>query len=277
MSVRDQFNQKLAARSPYSSRFWLNEQQQYNPFWGPLHDRMWSIENEQTPPPSPMDNFYRNERQQRDPNYPVPDPAMDREMQFLKEGQNRTFDDSRAYQVAQANTGIMSDAMPSYADRAREAGLDLNVTQAQRSGQALRLLQAESILRDLEGQGTRTGQRALEMLPNTIENLLIDEDYGRFIQARDAFAEAAMRADTGATINESEWPRIIRNLMPQPGDGPERLAQRRAMREVFIQSLMASSGEAGAIMPKVGEPVVPVETADPSSMSNEELLKALGQ
>lgn len=190
-------------------------------------------------------------------------------MFYQEDGQNR-FNDAAAYQVADAG-----QLQPTFADKAKELGLDLNVTQAQRTGQALRLLQSESILRELENQGTRTGQRMLEVLPNSIENLLVDEDYGRFQQARDAFAEAAMRADTGATINESEWPRILRNLMPQPGDGPERLAQRRAAREVFIQSLMASSGDAQAIMPEIGQPVVPIPNMNPTEMSDDDILRAL--
>jgi hypothetical protein len=191
-------------------------------------------------------------------------------------GMNR-FNDAAAYQVAQADTGTMTDAAPqSYADRAAAANLDLNVTQAQRSGQALRLLQAEAVLRQLEEtQGVRAGQRALEYLPNFVENMVIDDDYGRFTQARDAFAEAAMRADTGATINESEWPRILRNLMVQPGDSPERIAQRRAQRETIIQGLIGSSGEAAALMPEIGQPVVPVPNLNPQELSDEDLLRML--
>jgi hypothetical protein len=188
-----------------------------------------------------------------------------------------SFNDAAAYDVAQADTGTMTDAPPqSYADKVREAGLDLNVTEAQRSGQALRLLQAEAILRQLEEkQGIRTGQRALEYLPDFIENLVIDDDYGRYIQARDAFAEAAMRADTGATINESEWPRVQKSLFVRPGDDADRIAQRRAMRETYIQGLVGSSGEAGALMPEVGQPVVPVPNLNPQELSDEDLLRML--
>lgn len=187
---------------------------------------------------------------------------------------NSSFDDAAAYQVAQADTGTMTDTAP-FDGRALASGLDLNVAQAQRSGQALRLLQSESILRELEQQGGRVGQGMLEWLPDGLENMLVDEDYGKFQQARDAFAEAAMRADTGATINESEWPRILKNLMPRPGDGPERIAQRRAAREVFIQSLLMSSGEAAGAMPDIGQPVVPIQNANPTELSDEDLLRML--
>jgi hypothetical protein len=185
------------------------------------------------------------------------------------EADNRFLDD-QSYQVAQAGDGAfqpMIDGKP----------LDLNVTQAQRSGQAMRLLQAEATLRELEEkQGPRVGQRMLEMLPDGLENMLVDEDYGKFQMARDAFAEAAMRADTGATINESEWPRILKNLMARPGDSPERIAQRRAMRETIIRSLMMASGEAAGMMPQIGQPVVPTEQPkDMSQMSDEDILRAL--
>lgn len=232
---------------------------------------MWQTINGS--PPLPQDPVTP---QLNGPGVPEPlDPMLEEHpggMFYDIEGRNR-FDDANAYQVAQADTGTRTDA--TFADKARELGLDLNVTQAQRTGQALRLLQAESVLRDLEGQGTRTGQRMLEWLPGNSENLVMDDDYARFVQARDMFAEAAMRADTGATINESEWPRILRNLMPQPGDSPERLAQRRAAREVFIQSLAASAGEAQGIMPEIGQPVVPIQNTNPSEMSDEDLLRAL--
>lgn len=180
--------------------------------------------------------------------------------------------DAQAVQVADAS------GQPTFAERANEANLDLNVTQAQRMGQALRLLQAEADLRKLEEtQGIRKGQRLLEILPDGIENLLIDDEYGQFKTARDAFAEAAMRADTGATINESEWPRILNTLMVKPGDSPERIAQRRAMRETIIQGLMAASGaDAAKIMPQIGEPVVPAPDLNPAELSDEELLKMLG-
>lgn len=166
-------------------------------------------------------------------------------------------------QTAEAKGETATDAMPK---------LDLNVTEAQRTGQALRLLQAEATLRELEeSQGTRGGQKALEWLPDFVENYAVDEDYGKYQIARDAFVEAAMRADTGATINVEEWPRILKNITVQPGDGPERIAQRRAMRETILKGLMAASGEGQTLMPEIGKHVVPIQ-----NMSDDDLLKALG-
>lgn len=182
------------------------------------------------------------------------------------------FMDEQAVRTADAS------GQPTFAERAKDANLDLNVTQAQRMGQVLRLLQAEADLRKLEEtQGVRKGQKALEYLPNFVENMLIDDEYGQFKTARDAFVEAAMRADTGATINESEWPRIMQTLMVQPGDDPARIAQRRAMRETIIQGMIAAAGrDAAKIMPQVGQPVVPAQDLNPAELSDDELLKMLG-
>jgi hypothetical protein len=186
-------------------------------------------------------------------------------------GQPSQLMDAQAVQVADASG-------QTFADKAADANLDLNVTQAQRMGQLLRLIQAEATLRELEEtQGTRVGQRMLEWLPDAAENMLTDTDYGRFKTARDSFVEAAMRADTGATINESEWPRIMNTLMVKPGDDPARIAERRAMRETIIQGLKAAAGaDAAKIMPEVGQRVVQPQDLNPSELSDDELLKMLG-
>jgi hypothetical protein len=187
-------------------------------------------------------------------------------------GQPSQLMDAQAVQVADAS------GQPTFAEKAADANLDLNVTQAQRMGQLLRLIQAEATLRELEEtQGTRVGQRMLEWLPDAAENMLTDTDYGRFKTARDSFVEAAMRADTGATINESEWPRIMNTLMVKPGDDPARIAERRAMRETIIQGLKAAAGaDAAKIMPEVGQRVVQPQDLNPSELSDDELLKMLG-
>ncbi len=68
--------------SPYNDRFWLNEQQQHNPNWNPELDKMWQIENEQTPPASQPD-------------------LLDQEMEFMKEEMRESrFDDANSYRTA---------------------------------------------------------------------------------------------------------------------------------------------------------------------------------
>lgn len=143
-------------------------------------------------------------------------------------------------------------------DREALGDAGLNVSESRSLGWASRMMQAEEVLRRLEQQGTRTGQRALEMIPGqTIENLLFDDEYRQYLQAENAFLNAALRSDTGAQINESEIPRLRTELMPRPGDDQETLAQRRRAREAFLLAIIAGSGEGAALLPDIGAPIVP--------------------
>ena len=166
-------------------------------------------------------------------------------------GADRSFAPGPGVKVAQEGQFDPSSLM----------GSDLNVTEAKNLGWALRMLQAESVLRDQEQQGTRMGMKALEMLPGTsLENKIYsatgNEDYQKYVQAREAFSNAALRADTGAQINESEIPRMVKEFMPAPGDGEEVLQQKRAAREAFLRAIMAASGSAGSSLPEPGTPVI---------------------
>lgn len=286
MSIQEKFAQKMRARSPYYSTFWLNEQQQNNPGWSPLHDRMWRIENEQTPPPAPMDNFYRNERQQRDPNYPVPDdPLMDREMELLKESR---FDDSRAYQVADASGAFSLDEPAPSVDQLAEMGgrvgidpktlrgLDLNATEARNFGYLLRMMEAENEIRRLQGSNT-LGQRMLELLPGQdIEALFMDPEYRRYMLARENFNEAALRAATGATINQQEMPMQRRNYFPLPTDDAETRALLERQRQALMMALTAGSGAAASVIPDYGEAVVPQQSGQGISQEDQDFLRSLG-
>lgn len=157
-------------------------------------------------------------------------------------------------------------------------GLDLNATEAKNLGLTLRMMQAESTLRPLQDLGTRFKERALEWLPGeTLENMAYaseflgsDPRYQQYRNARDSFANAALRADTGATINESELPEIIRESMPLPGDTAETLAQKQRIREARIRALIAGSGEAAAMLPQPGQPIIA-----PDQMSDDEFAKWL--
>lgn len=168
---------------------------------------------------------------------------------------------------------------PTLNDRDAVAQLGLNSGETKATGWAARMLQAESILQNLEDQGTRTGQHMLTWLPGeTLENNLFDDEYRQYRQAAEAFINSALRADTGAQINNSEADRMMRELLPAPGDDPQTVAQKRASRHAFILSLMTGASEAAPFLPEIGEPVVPIEQVAPpdlSGMSDEELLRAL--
>ena len=167
-------------------------------------------------------------------------------------------------EIAEMSAGIL--------DPAQVADLGLNVSQSKNLGWAMRMLQAEEVLRRLEKQGTRMWPRLLEMLPGTaLENQFFSPEYQQYVNAREAFSNAALRADTGAQINESEIPRMMKEFMPLPGDDAETLAQRRRSREAFLRAVIAATGPAATLLPQPGSPVIPIE-----EMSDDDFLKSLG-
>jgi hypothetical protein len=95
--------------------------------------------------------------------------------------------------------------------------------------------------------------------------------------AREGIA-AILRKDTGAAVTTPEWDLYFPMLYPQPGDGPAVVAQKRVARQQAATALRAASGPAYDRMFQPGMPQSqsPQSAADPSKMSDDDLLKGLG-
>lgn len=65
-----------------------------------------------------------------------------------------------------------------------------------------------------------------------------------YVQASSAFAEAALRAATGAGVTAEEARQKLRELTPQRGDSPQVISQKIASQGVYLQSLEARAGRA---------------------------------
>lgn len=197
------------------------------------------------------------------------------------------FDDARAVQTADAGAfspdRIAEEGPPPSAEQLVDMGrrvgidpealrgLDLNATEARSFGYLLRMMEAENTIREVSNSNTFL-QRMLELLPGQdLETIFMDPDYRRYIVARENFNEAALRAATGATINQSEMPTQRRNYFPLPHDDDATRELMRRQREALLMSLTAASGPAAAIIPAYGQPVVPRQ-----EVSDEEFLRSLG-
>ena len=66
----------------------------------------------------------------------------------------------------------------------------------------------------------------------------------RFTAAASSFAEAALRAATGAGINEMEAKQKIAELTPQYGDSEDTIRDKTARQEMYINSLEQRAGRA---------------------------------
>lgn len=77
-----------------------------------------------------------------------------------------------------------------------------------------------------------------------LQNVMTTETRQQFEQASSSFAEAALRAATGAGVTRDEAIQKIRELTPQIGDRPATRQQKREALEVYLQSLEARAGRA---------------------------------
>ncbi|WP_370156992.1 hypothetical protein [Bradyrhizobium ottawaense] len=82
--------------------------------------------------------------------------------------------------------------------------------------------------------------RGTEYVPGG--NSLQSSSYQKYKQARDNFITALLRDESGAAIGTAEFNRYEKELFPQPGDGPEVVAQKREARRVAIEGMKKSAG-----------------------------------
>lgn len=88
-------------------------------------------------------------------------------------------------------------------------------------------------------------------LGDTAANYIRSPAQQRFAQAAASFAEAALRAATGAGVNESEAEQKVRELTPQLGEGAEVIAQKMAGMQMYLESLRLRAGPAAANIPSL--------------------------
>ena len=88
-------------------------------------------------------------------------------------------------------------------------------------------------------------------LGDTAANYIRSPAQQRFAQAASSFAEAALRAATGAGVNESEAEQKIREITPQLGDSDEAVAQKMASMQMYLESLRLRAGPAAANVPSL--------------------------
>jgi hypothetical protein len=63
--------------------------------------------------------------------------------------------------------------------------------------------------------------------PGFMSNYVTNSDYQKFDQAKRDFVNAVLRRESGAAISQSEFDNANKQYFPQPGDTPERIAEKR--------------------------------------------------
>jgi len=155
---------------------------------------------------------------------------------------------------------IGENGQPTYVEPGQAVGRTPYTPQQQRpitEGQAksatygTRAAMADKTLTELEDKVSTTGlamKQGAENLPivggvlGTVGNLALSGDQQRVEQAQRNFVNAVLRQESGAVIGPSEFESAKKQYFPQPGDGPEVIAQKRANRQAAIQGFKRAAG-----------------------------------
>jgi hypothetical protein len=213
---------------------------------------------------SPADQMLWEDEYQRgvDPAqlYDMFNPSQ-RENMDDRGGMNR-FNDAAAYQVAQADTGTMTDAIPE----------DLKLTEGQSKdvNYFRRGLNANQTLSDPEME-----QALLQLFDSSVRPLgavgrwLQDENYQKADRAAREFLAMVLRKDTGAQVTNEEMALYGPMYIPMPNDKPGVLEDKRRAREEWLRGMEMGGGTAGPLFRQSREELKPEE------LSDEDLLRML--
>lgn len=111
------------------------------------------------------------------------------------------------------------------------------------SGYANRMFSAEQVLRDKNVIDAMTSltEKGKGSIP-IVGNYLTSENYQKADQAQRNFINAVLRRESGAAISSSEFDNAYKQYFPQPGDTPERIAQKQRNRQDTIASIAGGGG-----------------------------------
>jgi hypothetical protein len=114
--------------------------------------------------------------------------------------------------------------------------------------------------RELEGSshlGTSAEGKGLGGLPWGVGAYFQSNAYQNYRNAKDAWLNAKLRAESGATINPDEFARDDRIYFPQPGEGPEQVAAKARLREQITKNMTKAGGPGYTSPPPLAPPNTP--------------------
>lgn len=130
---------------------------------------------------------------------------------------------------------------------------NLTESQGKATGLASRAQAAHDILTGFEGQGVTTpslikqGVDSVPMVGGALATAvnkmgIPSTEQNQVEQAQRDFVNAALRVESGASINQSEFDNARKQYFPQPGDSAEVIKQKQQGREREIRSLSIQAG-----------------------------------
>ncbi len=129
-----------------------------------------------------------------------------------------------------------------------------NSEQSLSGGFSDRMMNSERLIRQYGSALTSAGAKAKDMIPFGIGNYGQSPEYQQAKQARDDFINAQLRRESGAAIAPTEYTNADRQYFPQPGDGPDVIAQKERNRQLAIEGMVRNAGPAYQASPTVRGP-----------------------
>ena len=102
--------------------------------------------------------------------------------------------------------------------------------------------------------GTSAEGKGLGGLPWGVGAYFQSNEYQNYRNAKDAWLNAKLRAESGATINPDEFARDDRIYFPQPGEGPEQVAAKAKIREQITKNMTKAGGPGYTSPPPTAPP-----------------------
>ena len=146
---------------------------------------------------------------------------------------------------------------------------DLGLTEGEgkATGFLYRMENSDKILGALEEEGSSLWNKTAGQIP-VLGNYMVSEGAQKFDQAKRDFINAVLRRESGAVISPEEFANAEVQYFPQPGDGPEVVAQKRENRRIAIAGVRASAGPGGSTTPGAGPSSQPAAGAGEKSLDD---------
>lgn len=130
-----------------------------------------------------------------------------------------------------------------------------------------RMTLSDEVLRQNESALLDPAQHAAKSVPYG-GNYLVSPEFQQADQATRDFVNAVLRRESGAVISPEEFDNARKQYLPQPGDSPQVLEQKRQNRQTVIQGFAREAGGAYKL-PKVDQTTSADFAGRMRSMSND--------
>lgn len=147
---------------------------------------------------------------------------------------------NRQREAEGARLGLKGDDLQQYVlnGKVQSAGEKQTEGQANAALYARRMAESDKILNDPKLTEAMMSRKNIAMgaVPS-FGNSMVPKEYQLADQAKRDFVNATLRRESGAAISQSEFDNANKQYFPQPGDGPDVIAQKAKNRRTSIEGI----------------------------------------